>query len=122
MVNDIVHTAVARKMLCDPVNNLIADTEFACAAGMLLRLLGTGQEDMQRAARSRTVKELSGRLSDMAEDKLESGLDLPGQNLLIMVKNYCAQDTPFTERLKELFVLGCERDIIYPRGRFLSGD
>lgn len=120
MVNDIVHMAVARKMLCVPVNSLIADTEFVCAVGMLFRLSGSGQEDKQRAAQCETVKELFQCMPAIYEDKPERELDLPGRNLLTMVKNYRAQDTHFTEQLKELFTIGCEREIPYPKGRFLS--
>ena len=119
MVNAIVHTAVARKMLCSPVNSLIADTEFACAAGMMLRLIKAGETDKQRAVAFSTMEELSRWLLGTYERELGGEFDTPCKNLIEMVRNYRAEDHPFTEQLRELFILGCEQEIIYPKGRFL---
>ncbi len=56
MVNSIVHTAVARKMLCSPANSLIADTEFACAVGIMLRILKAGEEKKLEAEQTLCAK------------------------------------------------------------------
>lgn len=119
MVASIVHSAVARKMLCNPVNSLIADTEFCCAAGMLMRIQGAGQTEGAAASGQKTVADLYDWLMrhDMTEPSQE--FDIPIQNLMAMVKNYHAGTVPLDGRLRELFALGLEKEIPYPKGRFL---
>lgn len=119
MVNSIVHTAIARKMLCSPVNSLIADTEFACAAGMLLRLLKVGKETAEKVGSLATVKELQEWLFEEFKKELEGDFDIRCQNLIAMLKNYRAEEHTFTPQLQELFALGFETEIVYPKGRFL---
>ncbi len=119
MVNSIVHTAIARKMLCSPVNSLIADTEFACAAGMLLRLIKVRKETAEKAGEIATVKELQKWLFEGFARELEGDFDIRCRNLISMLKNYRAEENPFTPQLQELFALGFEQEIVYPKGRFL---
>lgn len=119
MVASIVHSAIARKMLCNPVNSLIADTEFSCAAGMLLRILKAGQAGREGALEQETVSGLQSWLLQSYEAEISQEFDTPIQNLIVMIREYHAENTPFDERLKELLVLGLEEEIHYPKGRFL---
>lgn len=115
----IVHAAIARKMLCNPVNSLIADTEFACAAGMVLRILKAKEEILAEAQSCTDMKALQGWLLESQKDALAGEFDTPQQNLIQMVRNYKTEENPFTEQLKELFLLGYQKEIVYPKGRFL---
>lgn len=119
MVNSIVHSAVARKMLCNPENSLIADTEFACAAGMLLRILKADEEGYRKALESQTVEKLQSWLFKTYDAALSQEFDTPVRNLIMMVKSYHAEEVPFEERLKELLTLGYQEELRYPKGRFL---
>ncbi len=119
MVAAIVHSAIARKMLCNPVNSLIADTEFSCAVGILLRILKAGQAGREGALEQETVSGLQNWLLQKYEAEISKEFDMPVQNLIVMIKEYHAENTPFDKRLKELFVLGLEEEIHYPKGRFL---
>ena len=119
MVAAIVHSAIARKMLCNPVNSLIADTEFSCAAGMLLRILKVGQAGRESALEQETVSGLQNWVLQNYEAEISQEFDTPVQNLIVMIKDYHVEDTPFEQRLKDLFLLGLEEEIHYPKGRFL---
>lgn len=119
MVPSIVHSAITRKMLCDPVNSLIADTEFCCAAGMLLKIWKVGQAEKEKAQKQETVSALQSWLFTEYETELSRKFDIPIQRLIQMVKDYHAQDTPIDTRLKGLLDLGMEEEITYPKGKFL---
>ncbi len=119
MVNSIVHTAVARKMLCSPANSLIADTEFACAVGIMLRILKAGEEKKQEAEQVSDIYALKQWLFFTYANELTGEFDNPCQNLITMLKDYHAKEEPFTAQLKELFCLGFEQELVYPKGRFL---
>lgn len=119
MVTAIVHSAIARKMLCNPVNSLIADTEFSCAVGILLRILKVGQAGREGVLEQETVSGLQNWLLQNYETQFSQEFDTPVQNLIAMIKDYHAENTPFDQRLKELLVLGLEEEIHYPKGRFL---
>lgn len=106
-------------MLCNPVNSLIADTEFCCAAGMLLRILKAGQKEQDEAAGLDTVAALQKWLLARYAEELSQEFDIPVQNLILMIKDYHAEETEFQTGLKELFWLGLEEEIHYPKGRFL---
>lgn len=115
----IVHAAVARKMLCKPVNSLIADTEFACAAGMLLRVLKVKEDMLSEARKCSDMKALQQWLLESQKDRLAGEFDTPQRNLIEMIQNYKAEENSFTGQLQELLTLGYERELIYPKGRFL---
>ncbi len=119
MVNSIVHTAVARKMLCNPANSLIADTEFACAVGIMLRILNVGDEKKKEAEQASDICALKQWLLYTYAKELAGEFDIPCQNLIAMLKDYHAKEGPFTTQLKELFCLGFEQELVYPKGRFL---
>lgn len=119
MVPYIVHTAIARKMLCEPVNSLIADTEFCCAAGMLLKILKAGQAEKEKAQEQETVSGLQSWLLTEYETELSGEFDIPIQRLIQMVRDYHAEAAPIDARLKGLLDLGMEEEITYPKGRFL---
>lgn len=119
MINAIVHSAIARKMLCNPVNSLIADTEFACAAGMLLRIVKADEEDYRKALKSTTVISLQRWMLETYDSVFSQEFDTPVENLILMVKSYHAEEVPPDERFKELLTLGYREEIHYPKGRFL---
>lgn len=122
MVGEIIHTAIARKMLCSPVNSLIADTEFACAAGVWMKRMKAGEEERKRVEELSDIPALkSFLLSFYADDaeKVTGESDNYFQNLWIMIKEYQAGEAPFTPELKELFLLGFEKELKYPKGRFM---
>lgn len=119
MVNSIVYSAVARKMLCNPVNSLIADTEFACSAGMLLRILKADEDGYHKALENETVEELQSWLFKTYDFALSREFDTPVRNLIMMAKSYHTEKTPFEKRLKELLTLGYQEELRYPKGRFL---
>ncbi len=119
MVNSIVHTAVARKMLCSPANSLIADTEFACAVGIMLRILKAGEEKKLEAEQTLNVCALKQWLFSTYAKELSGEFDIPCQNLIAMLKDYHAKEESFTAQLKELFCLGYEQELVFPKGRFL---
>lgn len=119
MIKDIVHTAVARKMLCKPVNNLIADTEFACAAGMLLRILRAEEAEYQRAAGLPDLLQLQSWLLEEYRERLEGEFDTPEQNLIEMLRDYRMEENPITAAHRELMEFGYRTEISYPKGRFL---
>lgn len=119
MVNSIVHSAVARKMLCNPVNSLIADTEFACAVGMLLRILKADGEDCRQALENTTVASLQNWLLEKYNPAFSQEFDTPIRNLITMVRSYHAEEIPLREPLRELLEFGCQEEIHYPKGRFL---
>lgn len=115
----IIQAAVARKMLCQPLNSLIADTEFACAAGMVLRILKVKEELLVAAGDCRNMKQLQEWLLESQQDELAGKFDMPQQNLIQMVCHYKAEENPFTEQLREIFLFGYREKILYPKGRFL---
>lgn len=119
MVDAIVHSAIARKMLCAPVNSLIADTEFTCAAGMLLRVAKAGDEDYRKALEHTTVISLQRWLFEKYDSIFSQKFDTPVENLISMAKSYHAEEVPLDERLKELLTLGYREEIPYPKGSFL---
>ena len=58
MVMEIVHSAIARKMLCQPVNNLIAPTELVCSVGVMARRLGLSEEEAEQIAELSDTREV----------------------------------------------------------------
>lgn len=118
MVNEIVQDAIARKMLCKPVNSLIGDTEFCMAVGMALRFFEEPEAALSEAGNIPYVDKLQEWFLTKYADRYSKEFDTTVKNLLEMMKEYRPEAASITSRLKALMVLGYERELVYPKGRF----
>lgn len=115
MVIEIVHSAIARKMLCNPVNNLIADTELVCAAGVMIRALKFKREEAKRIADLPDTEEMQHELVAILSGQISTELEEPYQNLAEMIKEYRGTKVPLIQEYRELFWYGYENPLKFPK-------
>ena len=115
MVKEIVHSAVARKMLCHPVNNLIAATELVCAAGGMLRRLGVSLEVAEEVAGVFDTKEVQQRLIRILTGQNLTGFEESYQNLAEMILEYRGEAETFIEEYRELFWYAFKEPFSFPK-------
>jgi len=115
MIIEIVHSAIARKMLCNPVNSLIADTELVCASGMILRESGISREEAEQIAKTSDTEELQKKMMTLFSRQDLTKLTEPVQNLAEMIKEYRGIKAPFSKEYQNLFWYGFEKPVKYPK-------
>lgn len=121
MVMELVHSAVARKMLCSPANSLIADTEFFCAAGILLKKMGWEDTKADFLMQSESTAVLQKRLLELIDSgsrEEAQGRETVMQNLIEMIERYRPDAASVTEQLKEVFLYACQKELVFPKGNF----
>lgn len=115
MVIEIVHSAIARKMLCNPINSLIADTELVCAAGVMVRALNCKREEAEYMAALSDTEEMQHRLAAILSGQISTELEEPYQNLAKMIKEYRGTKAPLIQEYRELFWYGYEKPLKFPK-------
>lgn len=117
MVIEIIFAAVTRKMLCNPVNSFIADTEFLCAVGITLNALKVDKQTWEKAERTEEYTLLKELCLTCIENN-RNNFDTPFQNLFTMIEEYHLENQKITESMREILRYGYQQDFIYPKGNF----
>lgn len=116
MVLEIIQSAIARKMLCSPVNSLIADTELLCAAGVLLRLYQVPEAEVQRYEGLSNADLVRRELLTLLEQKGEESLDERGKRLAEMCREYRgASKELMPVEYRKILRYGYETPLVYPQ-------
>lgn len=115
MVIEIIHSAIARKMLCNPVNSLIADTELLCAAGIMARELKLSKEEAERIAGLSDAGAVQQELITILSGQNLTELEETYQKLAEMIQEYRGAGAPLTQEYQEIFWYGYEKPLIYPK-------
>lgn len=115
MVIELVHAAVARKMLCHPVNNLIAATELICSIGVMARQLGMSFEDVNRIAGMSDTKEMQKEIIAVISKQDLTGFEESYQNLAEMILEYRGEAVPFSEEYQRLFWYSYREPLKFPK-------
>ena len=115
MVMEIVHSAIARKMLCHPVNHLIATTEFICAVGVMARKIGVSEEEIERIAKRSDTGEIQYEIRTILSKQDLTGFEESFQNLAEMILEYREEAVPFLEEYQELFRYSYQKPLKFPK-------
>lgn len=115
MVMEIVHSAIARKMLCCPVNSLIAATELVCSAGVMARRLGLSLEEAEQIAGLSDTKEVRQAFVSILERQDLAEFEETYQNLAEMILEYREEAEPFLEEYRELFWYAYRKPLSFPK-------
>lgn len=115
MVVEIIHSAIARKMLCTPANSLIADTEFLCAVGILLRFLNCLPEEEKRLSELGTIKQIQNEVMRLLDRQDSTQWEETWKNLVTMLKNYDGEENELTEEYQGILKYGYEHQLVYPK-------
>lgn len=103
MVMEIVLSAIARKMLCHPVNNLIAASELVCSAGVMAKRIGMSFEEAERIAGLSDTGAVQQELVTIFAGQDLTGFEESYQNLAEMIREYRGEAVAFSEEYHELF-------------------
>lgn len=115
MVMELVHAAIARKMLCHPVNNLIAAAELICSVGVMARRFGMSLADAGRIAELSDTKEVQKEMIAVISEKDLTGFEESYQNLAEMILEYRGEAVPFLEEYRELFWYSYKEPLKFPK-------
>lgn len=115
MVMEIVHSAIARKMLCHPVNSLIAATELICSVGVMAKRLDLPLERAEKiAGLPDTEKVRQAFVTVLAEQNLTE-FEESYQNLVEMIYEYRGEAEPFLKEYQELFWYAYREPLKFPK-------
>ncbi|MCX4267053.1 MAG: DUF3837 family protein [Lachnospiraceae bacterium] len=115
MVMEIVHSAIARKMLCQPVNNLIAPTELVCSVGVMARRLGLSEEEAEQIAELSDTREVQQEMIAIFSKQDLTEFEESFQNLAEMIREYRGDAVPFLEEYRELFRYSYKNPLRFPK-------
>lgn len=115
MIVEIIHSAIARKMLCTPSNSLIADTEFLCAVGILLRFLNGSPKEIERLSGLCTIKQMQNEVMLLLNRQDLTNWEETWKNLAKMLQDYDAEENELTEEYQGILRYGYEHPLIYPK-------
>lgn len=115
VVMEIVHSAIARKMLCHPVNHFIAPTELVCAAGVMARQMGVSKEEIEQIANLSNTGEVQHKMLLMLSKQDLTGFEKSFQNLAKMLQEYRGEAVPFLEEYRELFRYSYQKPLKFPK-------
>lgn len=115
MVIEIVHSAIARKMLCHPVNCLIAATELVCSVGVMARRIGVSVEEVEQMARLSDTGEVQRKMVEILSKQDLTKFEESFQNLAEMIQEYRGEAEPFLEEYRELFQYSYKNSLKYPK-------
>ena len=114
MIISIIHSAVARKILCNPINSLIAETEFVCAIGMACRIGKINSDKVDEICKQTILEKAKEEFLKYAKENEDPVFG----KLLYMIKGYRLYDQKWTEELREILYYSYKNLIIYPKGKF----
>ena len=106
VVKEIVKTAVETKMTCRSVSPIISGGEYCYACGLMMRILGAGQELIQSAVSQPDVPSMQAAVKPFLESERER---IQGEARYERLKNLLLQskaDDKLTEETLELFNMG----------------
>ena len=115
MVMEIVHAAIARKMLCQPVNQLIAPTELVCSVGVMARRIGISLEEAKRIAEFSDIMLIQQEMERILFRQNLTEFEESYQNLAKMIQAYQSKADSFCEEYRELFLYAYKNPLKFPK-------